>query len=494
MATPISPILDDFNRSNELLSSSGSWSSPFFSNEGGWKLVSNAITPNISSEMLLGISALNSRYFQNSASSVIILVGFHTWYDVQDGGATDPPPSFDWDAYLTALKTTYGCNFTKLWACETTRDWGGDFTGDRMTPTRYVRTGPGNDNDGKLKFDLTQINPDYLNRLRTRAVACANAGIYVCVQLFQGWHIEDKGGTGNPQDYHPYLAANNINSVDGDNDSDGLLTETHMPAAAGNNTLAYQEDMVEAIIDELNDLDNVIWEISNEDTGSANNTTWQEYMINHIKTYEATKPKQHLVGMTKQWPTESDAALDASGADWVSYSATKADAVHAATDPVSMYDTDHTVGITTAYIWIWEAFCNGHGGSWFMDKWYPNMYAEDTRATSADILIRENLGYLVTQVGLLNDLLGMTPQAALCSTGYCLAKDHATAGEYVCFNVNGAATFTLDLTNATGTLNIRWIKCSDGTLDTDDTVAGGAERTLTNPSGFGVSVAYVRYV
>jgi len=61
------------------------------------------------------------------------------------------------------------------------------------------------------------------------------------------------------------------------------------------------------------------------------------------------------------------------------------------------------------------------------------------------------------------------------------------------FNVNGSATFTLDLTNATGTLNVRWIKCADGTLDTDDTVSGGAERTLTNPSGFGVSVAYVRH-
>lgn len=436
----------------------------------------------------LRISTENARYLTDNSGKAVFLAGFHTWYDIQDGGATDPPPTFDWDEYLQAL-IDYGCNFTKLWASETPRAWAG-YSGERMTPTRYVRTGPGNDNDGKLKFDLAQINQDYITRLVQRAAACAQRGIWVCVQLFQGWQIESKGMGASPFTYHPYNSTNNINSVDGDDDNDGEGTETHWPTAQGNNTLAYQEAMAEAIIDALNHLDNVIWEISNEDTDDVNgyNTDWQEYMIGHIQTYEAGLPKQHLVGMTKQWPNGEDATLDASGADWVSYSDTKGLAVHAATDPVSMSDTDHLYGITTEYSWLWEAFCNGHGGAWFMDKWYPNMYGEDTRNIAADILIRENLGYQVALISLLDDLLGMTPQAALCSTGFCLARDHATAAEYVCYQPN-SGNFTLNLSTATGTLNIRWLRCSDGSIDTD-TVAGGDIRTLTVP-WTGRVVAYV---
>lgn len=440
----------------------------------------------------LVVSPRNARYLVDALGNPVYLAGFHTWYNVQDGSSADPPTAFDWSEYLTALKT-YGCNFTKLWANETVRGWAGGFPNQWIDPPRYRRTGPGNGNDSKLKFDLTQINPDYIDRLRDRCSQLEENNIYFVIQLFQGWQIDNKGTTGAPWTYHPYELANNINSADGDNNDDNLGTETHHPAAQGNNVLAYQEDMVEAIIDATCHFDYLVgYEISNEDTDDATgyNTDWQEYMIAHINTYQAGKPKQHLVGMTKQWPDGEDTTLDASGADWVSYSTTKADAVHAASDPVSFYDTDHTVGITTAYSWAWEALCNGHGGSWFMDKWYPNMYEEDKRNSAAEILIRDQLGYIVTQVGLLNDLLAMTPQAALCSTGYCLANDHATAAEYICFNVNGSATFTLNLTNASGTLNIRWLKCSDGST-TSDTVSGGAERTLTNPAGYGVSVAYV---
>jgi hypothetical protein len=314
------------------------------------------------------------------------------------------------------------------------------------------------------------------------------------VQFFQGWQVEvNKGGTGDPCSYHPYLAANNVDAIDGDDDDDGELIETHWPAVQGNNVLSYQEALVEAIIDRLNSFDNIIWEVSNEDTndGSGYNTDWQEYMINHIATYEATKPKQHLIGMTWQYPNGASSNLDSSGADWVSYNTTKADAVHSASDPVSFYDTDHTVGLTSEYSWIWEAMCNGHGGVWFMDAWDGALYGSDWRENATYVLIRENLGYALTLANLLNDMAGMTPQAALCQTGYCLAKDQSVNAEYICYQPN-TGDFTLDLTNASGTLNIRWLRCSDGTVQDSATVSGGAERTLSPPWS-GAVVAYVRH-
>lgn len=439
---------------------------------------------------LLSVSGANGRYLVGARTgNPVLLVGFHTWASVQDseeGG--NPPAAFDWDAFLGALMS-YGCNFTKLWTHETARGWS-DGSNYWHAPTRYARTGPGNAADGGLKFDLTQINPDWLDRLYNRALDCQNAGIYACVQLFQGWQIENKGWAGAPWTYHPYDSANNINSVDGDQNDDSQGTETHVTGAT-NVVLAYQEALVEAVIDRLNDLDNVIWEISNEDTGSVGNTAWQEYMIAHIQAYEAGLPKQHLVGMTKQYPNPSTSAVTGSGADWGSVDKADAEDVWPGDSIVQMFDTDHhtETGLTSEYKWIWTALCNGHGGLWYMDEWDGVAYGGDTRANATYILIRDNLGYALAFVQAM-PLLDMTPQAALSSSGYCLAKDHASSANYLCF-YDGSGTFTLDLSTATGTLNVTWLQCSDGATSSA-TVAGGATRTLT-PPWTGAVVAYVRH-
>src|SRR5216683_6591573 len=64
--------------------------------------------------------------------------------------------------------------------------------------------------------------------------------------------------------------------------------------------VGYQEDYVRKVVDTVNDLDNVLFEICNE--CNKNSTEWQDHMINFIKAYEATKPKQHPVGMTVTYP------------------------------------------------------------------------------------------------------------------------------------------------------------------------------------------------
>lgn len=449
--------------------------------------VSNARGP-------LRVSSQNARYFTDNSGKAVYLAGFHTWYNVQNGGDTDPPPEFGWTEYLDML-VDLGCNATKLWASlETPRGWSHD-NDQWIGIQRYNRTGPGNANDGGLKFDLTQINQTYLSRLRQRVAACAQANIYVVIQLFQGWQVENgKGspGTGTPGLYHVYNTDNNINSLNPDDNADDDLRESQY--ATGNPALAYQEDLVEAIIDTVNEFDNVLFEICNEPTGSTQNTDWQEHLISHIQTYEAGKPKQHLVGMTVQWPSGDNAVLDASGADWVSYNDSKADSVHSASDPVSIYDTDHTVGLAAQndLDWIWTSLCEGHGAAFYMDAWDGAMFGEDQRNMAGYVVIRENCGYARTLARLLKDQIGMTPQAALSSSGFCLAKDHATAGEYICF-YSGSSTFTLNLSTATGTLNIRWLRCSDGTVQDSATVSGGATRTLT-PPWTGEVVAYVRHL
>ena len=62
---------------------------------------------------------------------------------------------------------------------------------------------------------------------------------------------------------------------------DGGRTKVHTladPAIVG-----YQEAYVRKVIDVVNDLDNVLYEISNEDTGGPADTEWQIHMIGFIR-------------------------------------------------------------------------------------------------------------------------------------------------------------------------------------------------------------------
>lgn len=427
--------------------------------------------------MALSVSGVNSRYLVNQNNDPVFLVGFHTWSNVQDAGTSDPPDAFDWNTYLTAL-TSRGLNFTKLWTFESPRGWG-----RYRLQNRYPRTGGGVAADGYARFDTSSVDTTYLDRLESRVSDCLDVGIYCCVQLFQGWDIVEKDvGIEDPSPYHPFQPGNNSNSIDGDTDNNGDLEETHI--LSSNPVITQQESFIEAVLDRLNPYPNIFYEVSNESTGSVGNTNWQNHVIDYIKTYEASLPYQHLVMFSVQYPSGNNATLDASDADLVSYNnRDETDGTK-----VSMSDTDHIEGLTDQFLWVWTSLCNGHGGLWYMDQWDGSGFGSDTTGNATYNLIRDNLGYAKDLIDLLNDLEGMTPNATITTTGLSLSKDHATEAEYVTV-YNGVSTFNFDLTTATGTLNIRWLRCSTGEIDTD-TVAGGANRTLT-PPWTGAVVAYI---
>ena len=183
-------------------------------------------------------------------------------------------------------------------------------------PLPYVRTDGsfGNAADGKPKFDVNTFNQDYFDRLRERVIEAGEHGIYVDVMLFEGWSLGPVTGSTNPWTYHPFNKNNNINGINGDPSNTGSgygIQTTSEPAAV----LTAQQAYVRKVIDTVNDLDNVLYEISNESQQSS--TQWQYNMINYIKNYEAGKPKQHPVGMTAEWH-DSNSVLFNSPADWVS--------------------------------------------------------------------------------------------------------------------------------------------------------------------------------
>src|SRR5262249_454326 len=152
------------------------------------------------------------------------------------------------------------------------------------------RTGPGTALDGGLKFNLEELNPHYFARLRQRVKAARDRGIYVAIMLFNGFSIEQKGEhLENPWRGHPFNLENNINGIDGDQNGDGEGREVHSTPDA--RIEQFQQKYVAGVIDAVSDLDNVLYEISNE--SHPGSMAWQRHMVELIRRYESKKRVRH---------------------------------------------------------------------------------------------------------------------------------------------------------------------------------------------------------
>jgi len=435
----------------------------------------------------------NSHYFTDGSGKAIYLAGSHTWLNLQDGVLTDPPPAFDYTKYLDFLQKN-NHNFFRLYTWEQAK-WVAEVTTPYyFSPMPYQRTGPGVALDGKPKFDLAQFDQRYFDRMRQRVQAAGDRGIYVAIMLFNGWSIDDKQLSHNPWPGHPYNQANNVNGVDGDLNHDHQGNEVHTLASP--TVTAGQEAYVRKVIDSVNDLDNVLYEISNE--SDLNSTDWQYHMINYVKQTEAGKPKQHPVGMTAQYLTGGDYAqlntiLFDSPADWVS----PANADGYKDDPpvdnhgkVIIADTDHLWGIGGDRQWVWKSFTRGINPT-FMDQ-YDDSYKLSgggyATNNANDVSLRQNLGYTVAYANRMN-LAATTPRNDLASSGYCLANLTKGAAEYLVYLLNGGDVI-VNLADATGDLTVEWFNPATGATTQDGSTTGGDNRSFSAPFA-GDAVLYI---
>src|SRR6266516_307910 len=425
----------------------------------------------------LRVNPVNPRYFTDGSGRAIYLTGAHTWPNFQDVGLTDPPAAFNWTGFLDFLERHH-LNFMLLYRWEQAK-WSAEIPNDLwLDPTAYLRPGPGTALDGKPKFDLMQFNPAYFARMRQRVIEAGRHGVYVAIMLFNGWSIDDKQlGIGNPWRGHPFHRDNNIKGIDGDLDGDGVGTETHtlqIPAVT-----AIQEAYARQVVDAVNDLDNVLYEISNESPSGSE--AWEEHMIEYIKAYETGKPKQHPVGMTALWRNGDNADLFASSADWIAPNGPTGDPLVADGSKVIINDTDHLCGICIDESWVWKSFTRGLNPV-LMDPFdgaYPPTAGNYNLSDPGWELVRSNLGYARTYATRMN-LLTMQPHGDLASTGYCLANAVAQGAEYLVYVPTGG-TVTVNLSAATGTLTVEWLDPSTGQTIAGGATSGGASRDFTTP-------------
>jgi hypothetical protein len=422
------------------------------------------------------------RYFVRPDGRAVYLAGSHTWSNLQDNGTREPPEPFDYAAYLDLL-AAHGHTFIRLWVSETSGT--GDIAFEVIDPLPYERTGPGLDALGRPRFDLGRFNRAYFDRLRARVREAGARGIYVGIMLWNGWSVHNYTGdpAKDPWPAHPYRSSNNVNGVDGDPRGTGGGRAVQTLAAPA--VTALQEAYLRKVVDTVNDLDNVLYEIANEPIGDAPTAAWQHHMIGYLKGYQATKPRQHPVGMTGGFLPDADtinAQLLASGADWISLAGrVPQDRLEPPAAPaggkVSLLDTDHVFGAGGDALWVWRAFVRGHNVL-YMDPLIglgvagvPPMPADIARRTAEVDSGRAGLKGTLAAAALLGDMARMAPREDLCSSGYALADAGAA---YVALGTDGG--FSLDLSAAAGRpLAAKWIAVETAAVqDGGGAVQGGS--------------------
>jgi Family of unknown function (DUF6298) len=433
---------------------------------------------------LLHVSARNPRYFETASGAIVVLSGSHTWSNFQDNGHGDPPPVFDYPRYLDFV-ANHGHNFFRLYVWENSR-WtlqspDEDYWFFPAAP--YQRTGPGMALDGKPKFDLTRFDPAYFERLRARVQAAGARGIYVAVMLFDGWAVAGAKGSHhdrNPWHGHPFNAANNINGIDGDTNHDDSGTESHELAVHA--VTAIQEAYVRQVIDSVNDLDNVLYEISNESEVAS--TAWQYHIIDFIKRYEKSKGRSHPVGMTVQYPDGKNSTLLESPADWISPNGDLDDPPVATGAKVIVADTDHLCGICGNRQWAWKSFTRGENPI-FMDGYDGSAYGVGGAGFEFNepkwISLRDNLGYILSTARRF-DLHTMRPEPGLASTHYCLADP--ARGDFIIYLPPAASSpgvVEVDLGRTRGALSVEWLDPARGHMFKAEPISGGKKVSLTAP-------------
>ncbi|MDA1192733.1 MAG: DUF6298 domain-containing protein [Candidatus Poribacteria bacterium] len=427
----------------------------------------------------LKVHPTNPRYVTPDGERAILLVGSHTWDNLKDMGKTDPPAPFDWHAYLDMLASHHH-NFIRLWAWDHTQ-WesranaqlGKDYT-HHVAPHPWLRTGPGNALDGKPKFDLTKFNPDYFDRLRHRVVSAGERGMYVSIMLFEGWCLYHanrgrQAEAGWAWKSHPFNPANNVNGLAVESGGEGLDGFVHR---LGNEKVnALQADYVRHVVDTVNDLDTVLYEVINE----GGSPDWDWWIADLIHEYEKSKPKQHLVGITGHG-SEGIESMLASPADWTSPGGNdgfRADSPAWHHSKPSLHDTDHIWGCGGNAEWVWKSMLRGHNPI-FMDPYLGNVLCDPNDTWWFPI--RKASGHarrLTERI----DLAASEPRGYLSSSGYCLAVPRK---DYLVY-APGGSDVTVDLRGASGSLSGEWIHPVTGEITKGDAVQGGAKRSIKSP-------------
>ena len=218
----------------------------------------------------------NWRLFQNANGEPVVFTGSHTWMRDRDGRKWigDGWNIDKFNLYLDFLEY-WNHNYIRLWMWE--------HPGDTSALDVWIRNKDG-------KYDLSKVNPEYLNLVKSFVKVAGDRGMYVGVMLFQGW---SGACPASKEDWpnHPMHQNNNINGIHAAPDSIEYGIQVHSLDLPG--VLQFQKNYIKRMVEELNGFDHIIWETGNETLDSS--VPWKAHIIDYIRELESNLPKQHLV-------------------------------------------------------------------------------------------------------------------------------------------------------------------------------------------------------
>ncbi|MDZ7723306.1 MAG: hypothetical protein U5R06_10995 [candidate division KSB1 bacterium] len=203
---------------------------------------------------------------------------------------------FDYDLYLNTLHND-GMNYTRLFTgsyVEIPGSFGignntlAPDTGRFLAPWKRVAE-PGL-YAGEKKFDLSQWNPDYFRRLRAFVARAQELGILVEVTLFCSTYQDAYW------ERNPFNPGNNINDIPPD------LQRKKSNTLKNGALTGFQKQLVQKIVTELNEFDNVFYEIQNE--------PWADDPVRVMRTLRSLDPRPGEGDWFKWAERASDAILE----------------------------------------------------------------------------------------------------------------------------------------------------------------------------------------
>lgn len=159
----------------------------------------------------------------------------------------------------------------------------------------WKRTGPGTAPDAGARFDLNQWNPAYFARLKDFVGQARRRDIVVEVTLFCHPYTELLWRL------FPFHKDSNVNGAGFQITDLRQFLEEH-----DNTVIEYQKGFVRKMVEELNEFDNLYYEICNEPAADFNGSTpehagriisWQLAMGEVIRDTEGKLPKRHLIAI-----------------------------------------------------------------------------------------------------------------------------------------------------------------------------------------------------
>ena len=197
---------------------------------------------------------------------------------------------FDYAAYLRALQAD-GLNHTRTFS-GTYREIPGSFgiTDNTLAPhpNRFVCPWARSDTpgyfDGGNRFDLTKYDPAYFARLHDFLSQARQCGVVVEFNLFCPLYNEELWRAS------PMNAANNVNGV-GRCGREEVYTLQHA------DLLEVQLALTRKFVQELQDYDNLYYEVCNEPYFGGVTLEWQHKIVDTIVAAEQAFPHRHLISL-----------------------------------------------------------------------------------------------------------------------------------------------------------------------------------------------------